>query len=129
MPNAFSSLLNRLGWTSSDDLTSQAPTLPSTVHAPRALELVAEGATLVDVREAGEWRSGHAALAIHITLSQLARQTRRLPQDRPVVVMCQSGSRSKVAAKQLRNAGFRATSLSGGIGTWQAAGGSVRSGR
>ena len=87
------------------------------------------GATLIDVREPGEWRAGHAPRAIHIPLAQVPTQTRRLSPDRPVVVMCQSGSRSRVAASQLRKAGFRATSLSGGISAWQAAGGSVRSGR
>lgn len=129
MSNPFSSLLSRFGRTSDDDAPAKGPQLPSSVHAQQALELVADGATLVDVRESGEWRAGHAPRAVHIPLSQVAAQTRRLSPDHPVVVMCQSGSRSRVAASQLRKAGFRATSLSGGIGAWQAAGGSVRSGR
>lgn len=42
------------------------------------------------------------------------------------MVMCASGMRSRSAAKHLRTLGFEATSLSGGIGAWQAAGGTVR---
>lgn len=103
--------------------------LPSSVSATDALDLVSDGATLVDVRERSEWRSGHAPHAVHIPLAQVEAQARRISPQRPVVVMCASGSRSRAAARQLRTAGFRATSLSGGIAAWQAAGGSVRSGR
>lgn len=100
--------------------------LPGTVRADRAMALVADGATLVDVREPAEWRSGHASGARHIPLGRLAAEARRLPKDRPVVVVCASGSRSRVAASQLRSEGFQATSLSGGMTAWRAAGGQVR---
>jgi rhodanese-related sulfurtransferase len=129
MTNPFTSFFARFRSAEPDDGTSRAAKLPSTVHAGRALELVADGATLVDVRESNEWRAGHAPRALHIPLAQISEQSRRISTERPVVVMCQSGSRSRAAAGQLRKAGFRATSLSGGIGAWQAAGGSVRSGR
>lgn len=100
--------------------------LPSTVRVDRALTLLEDGAVLVDVREPAEWRSGHAPAARHIPLGRLAAEARRLPKDRPVVVVCASGSRSRVAASQLRSGGFRATSLAGGMAAWRAAGGQVR---
>lgn len=124
MGNPFTSWTRKLR---GDDASSGS--LPSTVSAPRALELVAEGATLLDVREPQEWRGGHAPLAVHIPLGQLSTRAHRLPSDKPVVVVCASGSRSKVAAGQLRSAGYSATSLSGGMTAWQAAGGNVRAGR
>ncbi|HWS58719.1 MAG TPA: rhodanese-like domain-containing protein [Actinotalea sp.] len=99
--------------------------LPHSVHVDRALTLLEDGAVLVDVREPTEWRSGHAPRAKHIPLGKLGTEARRLPQGRTVVVMCASGSRSKGAAAQLRSAGFEATSLSGGINAWRAAGGQV----
>ena len=99
--------------------------LPRSVRADRALALLADGAVLVDVREPAEWRTGHAPRARHIPLDRLERETRRLPQDTPVVVMCASGMRSRGAAAQLRAAGYRATSLSGGLAAWRAAGGPV----
>jgi rhodanese-related sulfurtransferase len=99
--------------------------LPRSVRADRAMALLADGALLVDVREKEEWRSGHAPRARHIPLARLSAETRRLPQDTPVVVMCASGMRSRGAAAQLRAAGYRATSLSGGLAAWRAAGGSV----
>lgn len=100
--------------------------LGSTVSATRALELVGSGAALVDVREASEWRTGHAPQAVHAPLAEIDRATRRLRKDRPVLVVCASGMRSRAGAKQLRSLGFDAASISGGMAAWQRAGGPVR---
>ncbi|PFG45082.1 rhodanese-related sulfurtransferase [Georgenia soli] len=100
--------------------------LGTTVSAARAVELVRDGASLVDVREKAEWRSGHAPQAVHIPLADLDKAPRRLVKDQPVVVMCASGMRSRTGAKHLRSLGYDATSVSGGIGAWQRAGGAVR---
>lgn len=100
--------------------------LATTITAERAVELVRDGATLVDVREKAEWRSGHVPQAVHIPLGDLDKAPRRLVKDRPVVVMCASGVRSRTGAKQLRSLGYDATSVSGGITAWQRAGGAVR---
>lgn len=99
--------------------------LPRSVRVDRALAMIDEGAVLVDVREPGEWRSGHAPRARHIPLGRLEQDARRLAKDTPVVVMCASGMRSRGAAARLRAAGYRATSLSGGLVAWRAAGGTV----
>ncbi len=100
--------------------------LGSKVKAERALDLVRDGATLLDVREKVEWKSGHAPGAIHVALGNIDQAPRRLHQGRPVVVMCASGMRSRTAAKHLRALGYDAASLSGGLAAWQRAGGSVR---
>ena len=118
---SLSSTLRRLfGGTDSDD------TLRPTIDAVRALELVRDGAALLDVRERSEWNTGHAPQAVHVPLGEIEKAPRRLTQGTPVVVMCASGMRSRSAAKHLRALGFDATSLSGGIGAWQSAGGAVR---
>ena len=96
------------------------------VRAERALELVRDGATLIDVRTRAEWRTGHAPQAVHAPLDDLNRALRRLPPGATVVVMCATGMRSRSAAAHLRAEGFVATSLSGGIGAWRSAGGAVR---
>ncbi|MHB1472576.1 MAG: rhodanese-like domain-containing protein [Dermatophilaceae bacterium] len=100
--------------------------LGSKVKAARALDLVRDGATLLDVRESSEWKSGHAPGAIHVALGNIDQAPRRLHQGRPVVVMCASGMRSRSAAKHLRRLGFDAASLTGGMGAWQRAGGAIR---
>lgn len=99
--------------------------LGSKVDAARAVELVRDGAVLLDVRESSEWKAGHAPQAIHIALGNIDEAPRRLRRDRAVVVVCASGMRSRTAAKHLRALGFDAASLSGGMTAWQRAGGVV----
>lgn len=123
-PTSKPSVLNRLR-----GLFGGAPadgSLGSKIKAERALELVRGGASLLDVRENSEWKSGHAPGAIHVPLGEIDKAAKRLPKGRPVVVMCASGMRSRGAAKHLRGLGFDAASLSGGIGSWQRAGGEIR---
>ncbi|WP_448631633.1 rhodanese-like domain-containing protein [Cellulomonas soli] len=100
--------------------------LRASVDATRALELVREGAAVLDVRERSEWKTGHAPQAVHVPLGEIETAPRRLRQGTPVVVMCASGMRSRTAAKRLRALGYDATSLSGGVAAWQRAGGAVR---
>ncbi|MHB1063727.1 MAG: rhodanese-like domain-containing protein [Georgenia sp.] len=119
-PTSFVDRLRRLFGRSADGALGRS------VDAARAVALVRDGAALVDVRERAEWRSGHAPQAVHIPLGEITTRANRLHKDRPVVVMCATGMRSRTGAKQLRSLGYEATSLSGGIGAWQRAGGAVR---
>jgi len=123
-PTAVRSVLDRVrqffGGTPADG------SLGSKIKAERALELVRGGATLLDVRENSEWKSGHAPGAVHVALADIDKAPRRLRQGRPVVVMCASGMRSRTAAKHLRGLGWDAASLSGGMMAWQRAGGEIR---
>jgi len=100
--------------------------LGSKVKAAQALDLARDGATLLDVRESSEWKSGHAPGGIHVALGNIDQAPRRLHQGRPIVVMCASGMRSRTAAKHLRGLGFDAARLTGGLGAWQRAGGAIR---
>jgi len=79
--------------------------------------------TLVDVRQPGEWQSGHPKAAVHIPLGEVAARLQEIPQDKPVVVICASGNRSAMAATKLTKAGFSTVyNFSGGMGSWQGAG-------
>lgn len=92
------------------------------VSAGQAAALVDGGAVLLDVREAHEWRAGHAPKARHIPLGQLANRTRELPEGRPVVTVCRSGSRSRQAAAFLAREGRQVSNLAGGMHAWHRAG-------
>ena len=79
--------------------------------------------TVIDVRNANEWSHGHLPGAKHIPLGYLLDRLGEIPSDRPVVVQCQSGGRSQIAASILERAGFRdVTNLTGGFSAWTAAG-------
>ena len=93
------------------------------VDAAEAHGLATAGkAVLVDVREPGEWRAGHAPAARHLPLNALPARADELPRDTIVVAVCRSGNRSGVAARHLRSAGLDARNLRGGMVAWAAAG-------
>ena len=95
------------------------------VGAEEARNLVADGASLLDVRETNEWNAGHAPAAVHVPLGRVKEAPRRLPKGRKVVVVCRSGNRSRQATASLRALGYDAVNLSGGMNAWTAAGGAV----
>lgn len=80
---------------------------------------------LLDVREAKEYEGGQLPNAIHIPLSQLAQRGQELAKltSRPVVVYCDRGVRSRMAAGTLSKQGFADLySLTGGFRAWKSAG-------
>lgn len=84
---------------------------------------------IVDVREPGEFVSGHLAGSVNIPQAELATRIDELPKDRPVVTICLSGARSFRSAQFLAQAGFEnVSSLAGGIGGWLKDGREVEAG-
>lgn len=78
-------------------------------------EKIRSGATVVDVRSEAEFRGGAYRDAINVPLAVLATRLDRIPRDRPVVLYCASGSRSAMAARILRKAGYADVSNAGGL--------------
>lgn len=95
------------------------------VSAATAIEMVNNGAALVDIRESDEWSAGHAPMAVHIPLSDLAAKATELSATHPTLFICRSGRRSDHAVGALVKAGYNAINLAGGMQAWQQAGGSV----
>lgn len=79
--------------------------------------LVADGATLLDVRTAEEFAAGHLEGAVNIPVDQVEARLPEIPRDRPVVVYCRSGARSRNAASVLRRSGYDVEDL-GSINEW-----------
>lgn len=78
---------------------------------------------VIDVRGANEWEAGHLPAVPNIPLGALRARVAEIRGDRPVVVQCQSGSRSSIAASLLRAGGVeRVMNLAGGFGAWRDAG-------
>lgn len=83
-----------------------------------------EDALVLDVRETGEWSTGHIAGARHITLAQLDKQLSELDKfkGKPIIVVCATGNRSSSACGQLKKHGFdKVYSLGGGVSSWREA--------
>ncbi len=85
------------------------------VIAPDQLE-----GTVIDVRQANEYRNGHIPHARNIELAALTTAT--IDTDEPVTVMCGHGERAMTAAGLLAARGIKASVFDGGPDTWATAG-------
>lgn len=86
---------------------------------------VARGAAFVDVRDAFEYATGMAAGAVGIPRDELERNLARYFPDRSrqIVLICQSGGRSLLAAEALRRQGYlHVYSVDGGTALWNSIG-------
>ncbi len=92
------------------------------VDVAESLELVAEGALLLDVREVNEWEAGHAPQAVHVPLGDVPDLLDDLAPDRLIVCVCRSGARSSRAGRFLAEQGFEAVNLEGGMLAWSSEG-------
>ncbi|MCD6069012.1 MAG: Rhodanese-like protein [Bacteroidetes bacterium] len=81
-------------------------------------ELIAGGATILDVRTPAEYLAGHAKGSVNIPLDRLSAQLKKLKdKDHPVITCCASGMRSASAKSYLKSQGY--TQVHNG-GSWYA---------
>ena len=70
-------------------------------------EAMAIGAIIVDVRTAGEYKSGHIKNSINIPLDVIGKKADELARkNKPVITCCRSGMRSQSAAMTLKAKGI-----------------------
>jgi NADPH-dependent 2,4-dienoyl-CoA reductase/sulfur reductase-like enzyme/rhodanese-related sulfurtransferase len=74
-----------------------------------------EDGFLLDVREPLELVVESAPGALNIPLGQLRGRLGELPKDRPIHVICRSGQRAHYAVRILKQKGFDARHLAGGL--------------
>ena len=76
---------------------------------------------VVDVRSEKEWAAGHIPDSLNIPLNHLRERVNELPGGRRVVVHCEGGYRSAIAASLLAGAGrSNVMDLVGGFKAWVA---------
>jgi rhodanese-related sulfurtransferase len=88
------------------------------ITVDQALELLENGALLLDVREDSEWDLGHAPQALHIALAEVPDHLDELERSRRIVCVCRSGGRSMRAGELLADHGFDVVNLEGGMTAW-----------
>ena len=83
---------------------------------------------VVDARTGKEFQQGTIGDAEFAPLTEMPESMRRLNLDpqRPVVVLCLTGHRSRPGTRWLRARGFDAYSLKGGVLAWKRAGYSLQ---
>ena len=76
---------------------------------------------ILDIRSEAEHAGGHVAGSLNIPLPRLEEQIGELPTDRPIVVHCEGGYRSAIAASLLQKLGrSNVHDLVGGFKAWVA---------
>lgn len=85
----------------------------------QAFRDLAERVTIIDIRSPSEWNAGHIDESVNIPLNQLSERMDEIPQDSTVVVHCQGGYRSSIAASMLEKQGYEnVIDLIGGYKAW-----------
>lgn len=77
---------------------------------------------VVDVRSAGEFRSGHIAGAVSVPMDEIESRIEDLAAQGPVVLVCHSGSRAEICHKLVEAKRTNACYLEGGTAGWIEAG-------
>ena len=81
---------------------------------------------LLDVRTAGEFRSGHIKNSLQANWNdrkEFEKRTEAIDKNKPVYIYCLSGPRSSAAASWLREKGFvNVVELKGGFSNWKRTG-------
>ena len=91
--------------------------LYETIDTNRALELINDGATIIDVRTIDEYNSGHITNAINIPLDMI--DSIQIDKNNTLIVYCASGVRSHDAVEKLAKMGYTSLyNLDGGLINW-----------
>lgn len=99
-----------------------------TIQANELHQLIQSGETidLIDVRTPVEFREVHVSVAKNMPLDQLRANdvtaSRKSASDKPVYVICRSGSRGQQACAKLEQAGLNVVNVEGGTNACVAAG-------
>ena len=90
-----------------------------TVEELKTLVDAGEAPVVLDVREAHELSIASFPMpVVHIPLGTLPQRLGELPSGARIVCACRSGARSAQAAQFLRQRGYEAVNLDGGILAW-----------
>ena len=116
------------------DMMAAANAAVARIPVEKAQELIAEGALLLDIRDApGLELKGRATGSHHIPRGMLEFRADpaspfhdpELRMDRVIVLHCASGGRAALAGKLLKDMGFAEVYNLGGFADWQGAGAPV----
>jgi rhodanese-related sulfurtransferase len=119
---------------SAKDLVAAANELVPRISPAEARELIANGALVVDVRDAPEVeKSGKVAGAVNVPRGMLEFRAdpespyydENFSKDKTVIVYCASGGRSALSGQALKELGYDNVYNLGGFGDWADSGGAT----
>jgi phage shock protein E len=83
------------------------------------MELVQQGAVILDVRSPSEYKQGHVKKSVNIPLNELSNHIAKLKKDTVIITCCASGMRSASAKGILKSNGFSNVYNGGGWNSLQ----------
>lgn len=111
------------GFAEAETVLAQADNLASyeNVSPSEANEMVEKGeAYVLDVRNQTEFDEGHIDNAEHIMVGTLKNRLDEVDTDKTIIVQCQAGARSAIAASVLKANGIdNLVNMTGGYSKWQ----------
>ncbi len=84
--------------------------------------VLADGGSVVDVREPMEFLEARVPGAVLVPMGQLTTRMGELDKARPVYLICRTGHRSGMMCEVLEGHGFDAVNVAGGTVAWIRAG-------
>lgn len=110
------------GYANADAVLSEAIELQSyeniTPTEAKAM-LENEDVYLLDVRKQTEFEEGHIEQAQHLMLGTILRRLDEVKTDKKIILQCQAGGRSAIAASLLQSRGIdNVVNMSGGYSRW-----------
>jgi rhodanese-related sulfurtransferase len=88
-----------------------------------AIRMMNDGAAILDVRTQDEFNTGFIAKSKNFALVDLEKHLGSFAKDKPLLVVCSNGIRSRMAARTLKKNGFsQVFALAGGVAEWVKAG-------
>ncbi len=74
---------------------------------------------ILDVRDIHKWKNAHIPSAQHIYVGHIREKMNKVPKDRPVIIYCDSGFKTSIAASVLKKNGYdNVKNMLGGIMAW-----------
>lgn len=91
------------------------------LHVGEVKEMLGEESIFIlDVGNTERWKEGHIKGATYIYVGNLEDQLGRIPKEKKIIVYCESGFKTSVAASILKQHGYDVGVLAGGWNAWKA---------
>ncbi|MEK9713649.1 MAG: rhodanese-like domain-containing protein [Thalassolituus sp.] len=93
---------------------------PSVSTAEATTMINREDALVLDIRDKNDFKTGHLVDAVNIPYASLANRMGELEahKNRPIILVCKTGQTVSMAGKMLREKGFNAVRMKGGMMEW-----------
>lgn len=93
----------------------------ASISTAQAISLINQGGKVIDIRDPGEFETGHIVSAVNIPASDVVEKVdKKFKNAKSIVIVCSTGSRSAPVIADLRKAGHENVfNLQGGLTAWQ----------